>query len=366
MKKLFTLILAFAMVLSLCAAPAHAAGANINNFQKVNTYTNQFSDISGWAVSVIQTCYEYGLMNGKGEGTFAPKGNLTVAEALVMACRVHEIYNTGASTLTNGSPWYQPYVDYAISRGIITAEDFSAYNVNVTRAQMAYIFAGALPAAEFTVLNNVPTLPDVTADTTYSKEIFALYAAGILTGSDAYGTFKPADSITRQEAAAIIARVAIPSMRKTVTLLMDWMPSEDLLVAIPRDASDISNTAGIPMCASETCIVSTNSMSGYPTGITISDAFTVDTLNATLLESYADTIVNGSLDSVLINFGKTPAFRTTCTMLMEGDPYNTVIITVLANGNLHMIFYFVAEDDAQMATLVNNLRINGVIGSPSL
>jgi len=31
-----------------------------------------------------------------------------------------------------------------------------------------------------------------------------------------------------------------------------------------------------------------------------------------------------------------------------------------------MIFYFVAEDDAQMATLVNNLRINGVIGSPSL
>lgn len=37
--------------------------------------------------------------------------------------------------------------------------------------------------------------------------IYTLYNAGILTGSDAYGTFHPDDGITRAEVAAIMARI---------------------------------------------------------------------------------------------------------------------------------------------------------------
>ena len=54
-----------------------------------------------------------------------------------MADRVHGIFTDGESTLTNGTPWYQPYVDYALEKGIIQAEDFSDYTAKVTRAQMA-------------------------------------------------------------------------------------------------------------------------------------------------------------------------------------------------------------------------------------
>ena len=45
--------------------------------------------------------------------------------------------------------------------------------------------------------------------------IYTLYNAGILTGSDAYGTFHPDDGITRAEVATIMARIIDPSQRKT-------------------------------------------------------------------------------------------------------------------------------------------------------
>lgn len=47
--------------------------------------------------------------------------------------------------------------------------------------------------------------------------IYTLYNAGILTGSDAYGTFHPDDGITRAEVAAIMARIIDPAQRKTFT-----------------------------------------------------------------------------------------------------------------------------------------------------
>ncbi len=51
------------------------------------------------------------------------------------------------------------------------------------------------------------------ADDEYGAEILALYNAGILTGNDKYGTFRPDSDIKRSEAAALICRIAIPDMR---------------------------------------------------------------------------------------------------------------------------------------------------------
>jgi hypothetical protein len=64
-------------------------------------------------------------------------------------------------------------------------------------------------------LNNVYSLPDVNAGTPYRDEIFRLYWAGVLLGSDDAGTFKPNSSITRAEAAAIISRVILPDTRQS-------------------------------------------------------------------------------------------------------------------------------------------------------
>ena len=68
-------------------------------------------------------------------------------------------------------------------------------------------------------MNNVQSLPDVPAEKPYCKTLLRLYNAGIVMGNDAYGTFRPDNSITRAEAAAIIERVALPSKRLNKTLL---------------------------------------------------------------------------------------------------------------------------------------------------
>ncbi len=150
MRKMISAILSVVLLFSV-SVPAWAAENSMDNFKSIQTYERQFSDVpsSNWAASSVQTCYEYGLMNGVSDTQFRPKGSLTVAEALVMACRVHQIYSEGKSTLENGSPWYQPYVDYAVSQGIVAPSDFKDYTAKITRAEMAYVFYNALPQSCF-------------------------------------------------------------------------------------------------------------------------------------------------------------------------------------------------------------------------
>ena len=168
MKKLLSAALALCMTLCLCA-PAFAAQNSMDNFRRTAAYNNNFADVSAshWAAPSVKTCYEYGLMTGSGGGKFTPGGTLTVAQALAIADRIHEIYATGKSTLKNGGGvWYQPYVDYALENGIIEPEEFSAYDRPVTRGEAARIFAAALPPAEVHAINDIDHLTDVPRGTT--------------------------------------------------------------------------------------------------------------------------------------------------------------------------------------------------------
>ncbi|MBR3869943.1 MAG: S-layer homology domain-containing protein [Clostridia bacterium] len=217
MKRIISTLLAICLVFTLCM-PVMAAG--MGNFVQYNMYDNNFTDVASehWAMPSIKACYEYALMYGSSNTKFNPSGELTVAEALVMADRVHSIYNTGETAVFSGTPWYKPYVDYAVNKGIVSASDFSDVTLKITRAQMAYVFYNALPEKEFTAINSIKNVPDVDGEHKFHTEIKALYNAGILTGSDAFGTFYPDKNITRAEAAAIISRVVDVKLRKTFTI----------------------------------------------------------------------------------------------------------------------------------------------------
>ena len=204
--------------LTVVVTAAPNAGS-MSNFVKTRTYTpGMFADVdeNQWygynQQKVIANAYEYGLMQGSGN-TFNPTGNMTIAEAITVAARVYHIYKGGNGVFTQGSTWYQVYVDYAITNNIIGAGTFSDYNKAATRAEMAYIFSNALPAVEFAAQNTVNALPDVSSSTPYYSAIIMLYKAGVVAGSDTQGTFSPANNITRAEAAAIISRVILPNVR---------------------------------------------------------------------------------------------------------------------------------------------------------
>lgn len=200
----FAAILAALMLLSVLTVPASAA----------------FSDVpaDAWYARDVEDIQDFGVLQGVGNGKFAPEGKLSLAQAITLAARTHARLNSESIPSHSGGAWYQEYLKYADSKGICVSGEFgTGYDLNCDRMTMAKLFARVLPNATEKKLNTIDAIPDVKrgADT---EEVYRLYEQGVLTGSDAYGTFKPTSSITRAEAAAILNRVIHPEKRKTVTL----------------------------------------------------------------------------------------------------------------------------------------------------
>jgi len=194
----------------------------LDNFVKTKVYDhNKFKDVpeDSWYAQNVATAYELGLMNGNSTTTFNPTGNITIAETITLAARLHNIYHMGSESFVMGSPWYQTYVDYARQNGIISEADIN-YNKAATRAEFATILSKSMPYEALQVINNIAdnSIPDVPNSENYSSYVYKLYRAGILTGNDNLGTFKPDTTIGRHEASAIVARMAMTSLRKTFSL----------------------------------------------------------------------------------------------------------------------------------------------------
>lgn len=171
-----------------------------------------------WYYDAIRLAYQNDLMLGMNDTEFAPMGDVTVAQAIVMACRVHNEKYKRKEEFVESSPWYQVYIDYAIREGIIQSHDFSNYDRSITRSEIAYLFENALPDTNYLEINSISALPDVDMQTPYADSIFRLYRAGVLRGSGENGIFYPERNITRAETAAIIIRVRLQEERLNFVL----------------------------------------------------------------------------------------------------------------------------------------------------
>ncbi len=365
-SRVCCLALVIVMALAFCA-PALAAKDSMSNFSRVKTYSGQYSDEStfGWAYGAIKTCYETSLMQGS-DGAFKPKDNLTVAQALVMACRVHQIYHTGSNTLTNGTPWYQTYVDYAIDNGIIKDGDFSNYNANITRADMAYIFSRALPTKEYGKLNNIGEIPDLNdAPERDRNPIALLYFSGILTGSDVYGTFHPNDNIIRAEAAAIISRVAIPSERRNVTLL--YKAQEDVVTfGIPQTGFFKKETAdgATTYRADGSGIVSFLALSGDSS---FANYDLTNEISASREREMLEERGYYDISVTTTSFGKINAYCLYYKGIFSGTELETFSYMFFGPSGLYNITvnWVAGADRSEVQTIINNILVNGVAASPA-
>ena len=181
-----------------------------------------FQDVpdTHWANEYVSQCYTLGLLSGTGGDWFSPGNPMKVSEAVTLAVRLNDIYHGGDGVLDqSGAHWYDSAVAQALELGILTEGQFDSYDRAATRAELAGLLAHALPQEEYAPINQITTLPDVDSTTAYRQEIFTLYNAGILSGSDQYGTFNPQRSITRAEVSALACRLALPETRLTLSLL---------------------------------------------------------------------------------------------------------------------------------------------------
>ncbi|MGN1121260.1 MAG: S-layer homology domain-containing protein, partial [Eubacteriales bacterium] len=198
-----------------------AVTAEANLFTKSQSYTpGFFSDVSetAWYASEVAGAYELGLMNGVGNGSFAPEGEVTVAETVTMAARAAASYYGETIDSAAYGEWYAPYVAYAAAKGMIAEGQFDSFDRPAKRREVAQIFKNALPESWYAEKNAVASIPDVSQKQPYFADLLTLYRAGVVMGSDEYGNFYPENNITRAEAAAILNRVALPENRLVRTL----------------------------------------------------------------------------------------------------------------------------------------------------
>ena len=178
--------------------------------------------VSAWYADAVRDAWANGLIDGVNATHFEPDGSLTVAQAIKLAAALHQRIENGTVTLKNGSPWYRSYLEYAVEHGIIEESylgySAAALNAPIQRAEFAHILYGA--AKPYAAINEIGAnaLPDVKTGDRYADEIYALYRAGVLNGSDRSGTFYPTSLIRRSEAAAILIRAFDEEARKTLTL----------------------------------------------------------------------------------------------------------------------------------------------------
>lgn len=121
-----------------------------------------FTDVaSDWSYSPIETCYELGLMSDQSPGKFGPNDKVTIAEGVVAAARIRNLWHGGDGSFPSSIPWYQSAVDYAVQNNIMTQGQFSSFTAAITRAQLADLLAQVLPKKDYAPINSVKSLPDV-------------------------------------------------------------------------------------------------------------------------------------------------------------------------------------------------------------
>ena len=189
-------------------------GSDAGKFEPTRIYTGNFTDVpeTAWFYTYVKTAYEYALANGTSAKQFSPDGKFTVAQALTAAANIHVAYTGGSIDTAGAANWYDPYVNYCVANGIVKAGQFADYNKNITRGDMAVVFASILPAEAYTAVRD-GACPDVTDAMPCAAAVQKLYRAGIVGGDAGTGNYRPSDEIARSEACVIFTRIAAAEYR---------------------------------------------------------------------------------------------------------------------------------------------------------
>lgn len=241
MKRALSILLVFVLATTLFSMTISATSGSLSNFKQTLSYMDgQFQDVSpeAWYADSVREAFELELVKGTSSTSFAPAGTMTIAQTITLASRLHSIYSNGSANFEQTDVWYQVYVDYALANQIIRAP-YDNYSMLATRSEFAKILANSLPKEALNEINAIEdgTIPDVPDTLESASSIYLLYRAGILTGSDKYGTFKPDSTISRSEVAAIVTRMADKSLRKQFTLTEK--PVEAVSISLNRETLSI-------------------------------------------------------------------------------------------------------------------------------
>ena len=162
--------------------------------------------LADWFFDYVKEAYSEGIVNGMTPTTYVPSGNLTHAQIMVIVANLHSLQkgdNFKGSSVP-GDHWAASFRNYCKKEGVIDDRFDDVLDKPVNRAEMAYYFANCLKSSSYKNKKTV-SLSDI-ADESYKSEIEKLAKADIV-GGYTDGTFRPANLVTRAEAAVFISNI---------------------------------------------------------------------------------------------------------------------------------------------------------------
>lgn len=183
-------------------------------FSSVPTYAATFTDVgtSHWAYSSIENMAAKGVVNGVGQGKFAPADKVAASEFIAMLTRCY--YTDDIDQTNTADGWWFPYFEAARENSLFSGV-FGVYsstiNQPLSRSNMAQMIYNLLSDKGYDMpdvnsLNNI-SIPDVDEDNRNWQAIYSVYKMGYLKGLDNTGRFGGSETMDRAQACAVMERL---------------------------------------------------------------------------------------------------------------------------------------------------------------
>ncbi len=175
-----------------------------------------FSDVkeNQWFCEAVKFVYEAGLMNGEGENSFNPNGNLNRAMLVTILYRLEqspEVTTTSKFTDVKAGLWYSEAVIWASENGIVNGYEDNTFKPmnNVSREEMAAMLMryAKFKQIDVSATKDISGYQDAAQVAEWAKQNMAWSnSAGLIQG-DEHNNLNPQGKATRAEAAMILMRL---------------------------------------------------------------------------------------------------------------------------------------------------------------
>ena len=175
------------------------------------TTGDMFSDVAEdqWYYDYVLEAAELGIVKGNPDGTFKPNDKVTRADFALMTVRMLGVdedsleFTTTAFTDVNDETYNAAAIQYCAEKGLIGGDGDGKFRPNdsITRQEAAKIIAEAL---ELTETDDELFTDDNLIHEWAEDYVYQCKAAGIFGGDAGTGNFRPTDAISRAETAKIM------------------------------------------------------------------------------------------------------------------------------------------------------------------
>ena len=228
--KLTSALLSILMVSAVAALPVLAPAAKN---PCVSHAATTFSDISGhWAKNYIQKAVALGIVNGYSDGTFRPESNVTRAEFTKMLNTTLGNNGTVNAVFSDVSSeqWFYQDVCKGVAASFVNGYSEGTFcpDNSITRQEAAVILARVIPAAG--VSDTLASYTDANEIANWARNSMEkIVGKSYMTGADK--TLTPTASLTRGQAAKIIVELSQGEniIKNNQTIVKDQITIKDTI-----------------------------------------------------------------------------------------------------------------------------------------